>query len=443
MGTDRLHLPDPVWDRISEAVGFLEKATERGFGRADCPLLLALRSGPPVLGGHTMETIRALGITDDIEEILRRGPGETALTDRMCNGFREQFERTVGHGAPADPWDQLRSAILAVLSSERSQRAYRRSRGVDIERAVVTIQAMVFGNRDEWSGSGVLITRNPLNGSPDPYGQWTPIGRAAAGQRAETQPLMVLGETMPRVYVDLLDLGRRLEHVDRTVQDIEFTVDGGKLWLGPTRPAVGTPEAVLRHAMQLHREGLLDVDETLRRIEPQQVRALLRPRLDPLAVTTADVVATGLPEGSGLITGCVLTEAQQVLERAAAGQAVIFARATTDNADTTAITKAAAVLTDLGGLTSHAAVACRKHNVPGIVGCGNETVTVLAGQTVTVDATLGTVYRGELPIVPAADRHDADLSQLAELLGVDAADTPVFLLPDILRRRRNQTGAGS
>jgi pyruvate,orthophosphate dikinase len=360
--------------------------------------------------------------------------------------FVEQFAEVVGGAAPADPWDQLRAAIDAVFRSWRSERArwYRGDRGIpDDGGTAVTVQAMVFGNLDDRSGAGVLFSRNPLTGDAEPYGEWLPRGQGedVVSGRADALPLAAMAERMPEAYSSLMAAMTTLERDGRDVQDIEFTVQSGTLWLLQTRAAKRSPEAAVRLAVALHDEGVLTVAEALDRVTAEQVEVLLRPRVDPAALAGAEVLAGGKPACPGVATGVVVTDADEAEDRAdpadgSPGEDVVLARPTTDPDDVRGMSVSRAVITELGGSTSHAAVVCRELGVPCVVGCGAGGVTALAGRTVTVDGAAGAVYRGALPVLDAGTLDDPDL---ARLTGWARAETgmPDGSLPALLRARRS------
>ncbi|NKY31465.1 pyruvate, phosphate dikinase [Nocardia speluncae] len=434
-------LPPEVWDAVPAAVAELETATGRRFGAGPRPLLLSVRSGAATSMPGMMDTVLNLGTNDEVERALADEFGDTAFAADTHRRFRAQFEQVVGRTPVADPWEQLRGAIEAVIDSWRSPRAvgYRESRGLSHDAGTaVTVQAMVFGNLDDRSGTGVLFTRNPLSGDAEPYGEWLPRGQGedVVSGRADALPLAELAAAMPEVHADLLAAAARLEADARDVQDIEFTVERGALWLLQSRVAKRTPEAAIRHAVLLRQAGLITTGEALDRVTPEQARALLDPRLDRAEPAATAAVATGKPACPGIATGRVVTDSGEAEERADRGEAVILARPTTDPDDVMAMSVAAAVITELGGSTSHAAVVCREMAVPCVVGCGTGSLMVLAGQTVTVDATAGAVYPGELTVVSGAPADDPDIALLTRWARAESPDSATGSLPDLLLRRK-------
>jgi pyruvate,orthophosphate dikinase len=398
-------VPAQVWARLPDLVRGLERATGRAFGRGPRPLLLSVRSGAAVSMPGMMDTVLNVGLTPEIEPAL--GP-HGADTHRRFTG---QFEEVVGGRPPADPWDQLRAAITAVLESWMSPRAvaYRTRQGLGHEAGTaVTVQAMVFGNRDGRSGTGVVFSRDPVGGGAEVYGEWLPGGQGeelVAG-RADARPLGDLHAVLPGAYRELREWVRVLERDGRDVQDVEFTVESGTLWLLQSRVAKRSPEAAVRHAVAMAREGLISREEALARVE--HVGALLRPVIEPGAAAAGTVLARGKPAGPGVGIGVV------VGDTVAAQGDVVLARRTTDPRDVPVMAVAQAVVTELGGSTSHAAVVCRELGVPCVVGCGSGALTALDGQLVTVDGSSGLVYAGALPTVRGGIGVEADLAVLAE-----------------------------
>jgi pyruvate,orthophosphate dikinase len=439
-------LPTGVADEVASAMTHLEQRTGRRFGHIERPLLVSVRSGAPISMPGMMDTVLNLGMNSPIEFALANETGDAAYAADTRHRFVEQFGKVVGTAPPENPWEQLELAIRAVLDSWHSKRAqaYRRSRGIPEDGGTaVTVQAMVFGNLDDRSGTGVLFSRDPLTGGAEPYGEWLLRGQGedVVSGRKDARHLDELAETMPAVHRELLAATTVIERHGRDMQDIEFTVQSGTLWLLQSRAAKRSPQAALRCAMQLHREGVISTGEALDRLTVEHVKALQQPSLDPAAVATSPPVASGKPASPGIATGIVVTDADQAEELADEGRDVILARPTTDPDDVAAMSVSVAVLTELGGSTSHAAVVCREMAVPCIVGCGTGSVTALAGQVVTVDADSGTVHLGELPTRPLVSLQDEDLRTLAQWLREDLdVDDPAADVVAMIERRRNRGG---
>ena len=444
-------VPADVWAQLPGALAELERATGRTFGAGASPLLVSVRSGAAVSMPGMMDTVLNLGMSGAVRDALAAESGDAAFAEDTSRRFAEQFAKVVGQPAPSEPWEQLRLAVAAVFRSWRSTRAtaYRRDRGIPEDGGTaVTVQAMVFGNLDDRSGTGVLFSRDPLTGAAEPYGEWLPRGQGedVVSGRADALPLAELAAAQPQAHAELLAAAARLERTGRDVQDIEFTVQAGTLWLLQARAAKRSPEAAVRHAVALHAEGLISPVEALDRVTADQVEALLRPRVDPRAAAAAEVLATGKPACPGIGIGVAATEAEQAEDLADAGTDVVLARPTTDPDDVAAMSLAAAVVTDLGGSTSHAAVVCREMAVPCVVGCGPGTSARLAGRTVTVDGGTGTVYLGALPVVPPGALDDPDLRQLTEWarteVGTEAGAVSELPLTALLRARRSAARPG-
>jgi pyruvate,orthophosphate dikinase len=435
-------VPADVLDALPEAMAGLEAATGRTFGGGERPLLVSVRSGAAISMPGMMDTVLNLGMTDDVQKALGAADPDYAADTRRR--FVDQFAKVVGRPAPEDPWDQLHVAIEAVFSSWHSERAqwYRRYAGIpDDGGTAVTVQAMVFGNLDDRSGTGVLFSRNPLTGDASVYGEWLQRGQGedVVSGHANAQPLSTMADSMPEAHDALMTATATLERDGRDVQDIEFTVENGTLWLLQTRAAKRSPEAAVRIAVQMQQEGILSETEALDRVTAEQVEALLRLRIDPAAIEDAQVVAIGKPACPGIAIGVVVTDAEEAEGRAdpvnGPGDDVVLARQTTDPDDVGGMSASKAVITELGGSTSHAAVVCREMGVVCVVGCGVGTVTALAGQTVTVDGAAGAVYEGALPVVDASSLDDPNLSQLTEWARAEVgADSGA--LPALLRSRK-------
>jgi pyruvate,orthophosphate dikinase len=357
--------------RLPEAIAHLERVTGRTFGGGERPLLVSVRSGAPISMPGMMDTILNLGMTSDVQAALAKATGSDAYAADTKRRFEEQFEHVVGEPAPADPWDQLRRAIAAVFDSWHSDRAvvYRRERQIPEHLGTaVTVQAMVFGNLDDRSGTGVLFSRDPTGASTDPYGEWLPMGQGEDVVSGNFDPLHLdeLSKAMPDVHEQLLAAARRLDKHHDSAMDIEFTVESGRLWLLQSRKA---------------------------KVHSQDVG----PTADAEARAGATVLASGKPACPGFVTGTVVTDVDEAEERALEGEDIILARVTTNPHDVSAMSVVAGILTEVGGATSHAAVVSRELNVPCIVGIGTGTTAALAGQVVTLDARTGEVLEGAVP----------------------------------------------
>jgi pyruvate,orthophosphate dikinase len=415
-----------VRTEIEAGIAWLEGETGRSFGGSSRPLLVAVRSGAAVSMPGMMDTVLDLGINWETEAALAREARDPAFAAQTHERFRELFARIVlrgsGEEVPHDPREQLRRAVIAVFESSRSRRAraYRKHHGLaDDLPTAVTVQAMVFGNLDDRSGTGVLFTRNPLTGEPVPYGEF--LARAqgedvVSGARTPA-PLDSLAALVPQAHEELLAAGRLLEDVEGDVQDVEFTIERGTLFFLQTRTAKRSADAAVRIAVDLAREGRIGKDEAIGRVTVAQVRAVLRPRLAPNARSAARVLARGEPASPGVGAGAVVEDCDEAEQRAAEGERVVLVRPTTSPEDVHGIIAAQAIITEVGGSTSHAAVVSRSLDKPCIVGCGPGTAAALAGRNVTVDGERGEVLEGVLDLEEPREQDHPYLAQLAAWAG--------------------------
>jgi pyruvate,orthophosphate dikinase len=273
---------------------------------------------------------------------------------------------------------------------------------------------MVFGNLGEASGTGVFFTRDPLTGAPEPYGEWLPGGQGedvVSGTHA-VQSLADLAAQLPDVHAELLGAGRVLERENGDVQDIEFTVERGRLFLLQTRSAKRSPAAAVRTAVDFAEADLVDRTTALQRVTPEQVASVLQPRLAPGAAEAAEVLARGEPACPGVATGVVVGNSEAADAAAAEGRAVVLVRPTTSPEDISGMIAARAVVTELGGSTSHAAVVTRALGRPCVVGIGTGVTAGWSGREVTIDATRGVVYAGRLTTEAVRAEDDPALSRL-------------------------------
>lgn len=414
-------LDDALWARIADHVRWLETRCGRRLGAASRPLLVSVRSG----GAHSMpgmmDTILDLGMGPAVEGALALEHGRATRAREIGRRFVAQYRKVVLGGradpVPEDPWVQLRAAVAAVFASWRSPRAqaYRRARGLsDAAGTAVTIQAMVFGDADARSGTGVLFSRNPIDGNPPAWGEWLPgaQGEEVVSGTHTPSPLAALREQLPAVFAQLIEAGTRLERDARDIQDIEFTVESGHLWLLQTRTAKRSPQAALRAAVAFAEAGLVSREEAVRRLSAEQVRRLPSLMLAAAEAAQRAPAATGEPACPGIASGLVVLDAAEAQALARTGQATILARTITSPDDLPGILAADGLLTEQGGSTSHAAVVCRELGRPCVVGCGPGSVTSLAGVRVTLDGASGRVWRGELALEPGEERWNDDASKL-------------------------------
>lgn len=434
--------PASLAAEIDAGIAWLEGQTGRTFGKGPRPLLVSVRSGAAVSMPGMMDTVLNLGITDATEVDLAADsadPGFARDTHRrfldlyahiVLKGdlqidvegsppaWRTMIERETGRVIPFDVREQLKLAIHAVFESWNSRRArrYREHHGIphDIGTAVA-VQAMVFGNGVGRSGTGVLFSRNPLSGARQPYGEYLAgaQGEDIVSGKHTPRPLGEMRDMMPEVYDELLAAAEMLEREGGDVQDIEFTVQNGSLYLLQSRAAKRSPGAAARIAVDMVNEGMIGPDEALTRVSSEQVRTLLSPQLADGAADGSPPVLGGEAASPGVGVGIVVMDSDEAERRAALGDAVVLARATTSPNDLHGMIAACAILTEHGGSTSHAAVVGRALGRPCIVGCGEGTLAALAGQTVTVDGQTGKVYLGSLPVVTPSEDEDVILRQLS------------------------------
>ena len=438
-------LPDGLVDELFAGIAILEAETGRRFGSSERPLLFSIRSGAAVSMPGMLDTVLNLGINEGIETALARESGDAAFARDTHRRFHEMYARIVlkagldrlapegsieewnaavaEAGAvgpvPAAPNDQLVGAVRAVFDSWNGRRAqrYRKHHGLpDDAGTAVTVQAMVFGNLGQRSGTGVLFTRNPLTGVPEPYGEY--LARAqgedvVSGQRTP-QGLDALASSLPDAHTALIDAARRLEALNRDVQDIEFSVQEDALYLLQTRTAARAPAAAVRIAVDLVNEGTISTDEALTRVSAARVRTLLMPRLAEGAAETALLLAEGEGASPGVGIGEVVLDANSAEARGEAGEDVVLVRPTTSPEDVHGMVAARAVVTATGGATSHAAVVSRSLGVPCVVGCGDGVIAALDGKRVTVDGKAGQVFDGALPVAVPSETDDPLLREIAD-----------------------------
>ncbi|MEU8899106.1 pyruvate, phosphate dikinase [Nocardia sp. NPDC048505] len=430
----RGELGDEIWAGVRAGIAALERGTGREFGGATRPLLVSVRSGAAVSMPGMMDTVLNLGMTTQAERALLAETGNPRYASDTHRRFLAQYREIVlgdpRAEVPADPWAQLRGAIVAVFRSWESARAraYRRNRGVsDQLGTAVTVQAMVFGNLDEHSGTGVLFSRNPNTGATPAFGEWLAGGQGedVVSGRTTPRPLGDLAQALPAVHADLLAAAALLERDGRDIQDIEFTVESGRLWLLQSRPAKRSARAAVRAAVAMTEEGLIDAETALRRVSPEQLRTVLRPESG--AETGAMPLARGESACPGLASGVAVTDPDEAETRAAAGEDVVLVRATTSPDDLHGMIAARAIVTELGGATSHAALVSRELGRPCVVGCGPGVVAALAGRTVTVDGGAGVVLLGEVAGKPVEQAVIEDVARLADWAGVAPGELPAAL----------------
>jgi pyruvate, orthophosphate dikinase len=437
-------LPSGLEDQVAEHIARLEHTTGTRFGDDADPLLVSVRSGAAISMPGMMDTILNVGLNDvavgglagatgneefafDCYRRLIQMYGETVDgvsfergetdVERLKAAYRQQ----TGHDFPQDAREQLRRAIIAVFDSWKSPRAqvYRRTYDIpdDIGTAVNVVQ-MVFGNKGDRSATGVCFTRDPSTGEQGVYGEYLVNAQGediVAGTRTP-QPVEEMRERLPEAFGQLVETMARLEHHYRDMQDIEFTIEDGKLYLLQTRSAKRTAAAALKAAVDMSAEGLITRDEAIARIDPGQLDQLLHPMLDPKA--EFEVSARGLNASPGAASGRVVLDADTAEERGKAGESVILVRWETTPDDIHGLIQAKGVLTAHGGMTSHAAVVARGMGKPCVAGCEGLEIDVEArtlrigghdlreGDTITIDGGTGRVIIGAVRLVPPQINED-------------------------------------
>ncbi|KAA8969194.1 pyruvate, phosphate dikinase [Mycobacterium sp.] len=410
---------DAIWPDVLDALARLEAETSRTFGAGPAPLLLSVRSGAAMSMPGMMDTVLNLGMCDAVEQALAAQAGTTFAHDTRQR-FTRCYRRIVADAVPDDPSLQLRAAIEAVFMSWRSPRAvaYRAHHDLDDRLGTAAVvQAMVFGNMGTKSGAGVIFSRNPMTGADDEFGEWRPGGQGdeVVSGTADVEPITGLRDQQPKVYGELTAAARTLEQIHREAQEVEFTVEDGTLWLLQTRTAQRSPQATVRVALRLRREGLIDDTEVLRRVSPTDVEALLRPTLQPETRLGAKLLAKGLAAAPGVASGRAYTDVQAAVAAADNGDDVILVRHHTSPEDIHGMLVARGVVTETGGATSHAAVVSRELGRVAVVGCGPGIVESLAGRLITVDGDVGEVRDGILPLSAWSEQDSPELRELSEI----------------------------
>src|SRR5208283_2794412 len=495
--------PPDLAAQVDEAVAEVGRQTGRVFGDAAYPLLLSVRSGARASMPGMMDTVLNLGLNDasvetlakssgderfaydsyrrfiqmyshvvldvddhefeDILEHYKDGKGYTLDTDLRAKDWRAvivdykaKVVESTGKPFPQDPREQLWGAIGAVFSSWMTPRAVSYRRLHDIPGnlgTAVTIQAMVFGNMGETSATGVAFTRNPSTGARELYGEFlsnaqgedvvaglrTPqyITEAARLTAAAQEPSMEA--TLPEMFAEFASAADRLEKHYRDMQDMEFTVERGKLWMLQTRKGKRTSKAALRIAVDMTNEGLIGKEEAITRVDPASLEQLLHPTLDPDA--PREVVATGLPASPGAASGEIVFNASDAEQMKSAGRKVILVRIETSPEDILGMHAAEGILTTRGGMTSHAAVVARGMGKPCVSGAGTIRVnyakatmtaagrTFNKGDMLTIDGATGQVIKGVVemrqPELSGEFTILMDWADAVRRMGVRAnADTP-------------------
>ncbi|MBK1878612.1 pyruvate, phosphate dikinase [Pelagicoccus mobilis] len=466
--------PESLQSQMETAIAKMEKEMGTKFGATDgMPLLVAVRSGARDSMPGMMDTILNLGLNDDSVEALTKatdnprfawdcyrrfiqmygdvvlgvqaGPDEdiepfegviegfkhekygkdvidSSLTaedqQELVKRFKELVKVRTGKGFPTDPWEQLRGAAGAVFGSWMNDRAmvYRQKYGIPAEwGTAVNVQAMVFGNTGETSGSGVAFTRNPANGENEFYGEFLVNAQGedvVAGVRTPN-PVAELQEVMPKSYKELLQVRKKLEKHFKDVQDVEFTIQEGKLYMLQTRNGKRTAAAALKFSIDMVKERLINWETAVLRNPADQLDQLLAPIFDLADVKKAKQIATGLPAGPGAASGKIYFNAERAVDAEARGEKVLLTRVETSPEDLRGMIAAEGILTARGGVSSHAALVARQMGKVCVCGAAElqidydkKILTVgkqkfKEGDYLSIDGTSGAVYAGEIKAAPS------------------------------------------
>lgn len=453
--------PDGMWQQTLEALAKVEAATGKGFGKKENPLLVSVRSGAKFSMPGMMDTVLNLGLNEETLQGMaaltgnerfaydayrrfiqmfgkivlgidperfehsfnsfKKKAGAVLDTDlgvdtlkEVCVSFKEIVKEVTGEEFPSDPLVQLERAIRAVFASWNGRRAvdYRRVHKIpDDLGTAVNVVAMVFGNMGNDSGTGVAFTRNPSTGEKVIFGEYLPNAQGedvVAGIRTPRK-ISQLQEDMPEVYNQFIKVAEMLERHYKDVQDLEFTIERGRLWMLQTRNAKRTGAAAVQIAVDMVHEGLIDKATAVLRVEPGHLDQLLHPMIDPAA--EFEVLATGLPASPGAAYGKVVFSPDEAEEMAHAGEKVVLVRIETSPEDFHGMVAAQAIVTARGGMTSHAAVVARGMGKCCVAGCdalqidyaAEEFVvgshTIRKGDYITVDGSSGRIIAGQVPLI--------------------------------------------
>src|SRR5438552_4871360 len=465
--------PKELKAQVEKALDHVGKLTGKAFGDAKNPLLVSVRSGGRASMPGMMDTVLNLGLNDqtvealanlsgdrrfaydsyrrfitmysdvvlgfehhhfeDILDTFKDGQGYALDTDltaddwvELVGKYKEAVERETGSPFPQDPHAQLWGAIGAVFSSWMNARAVTYRKLHDIPESwgtAVNVQAMVFGNMGETSATGVAFTRNPSTGESKLYGEFlinaqgedvvagirTPQDITEEARKESGSDKPSRESAMPDAFKQLTRIYTMLEKHYRDMQDMEFTVEQGKLWMLQTRGGKRTAKAALRIAVELANEGLITRQDAVSRIDPASLDQLLHPTIDPAA--KRDVIATGLPASPGAASGEIVCSSDEADKLQADGRNVILVRIETSPEDIHGMHAAEGILTTRGGMTSHAAVVARGMGKPCVSGCGTIRVdygrgtmsigsrTFKTGDVITIDGSLGQVLAGRMPMI--------------------------------------------
>ena len=458
-------IPDYVWNDVVAHLHEVEKLTGKEFGGKGMPLLVSVRSGARTSMPGMMDTILNLGLNDDTVEAMVKATGnerfaydsyrrfilmftniakghprtemdkmldklkedngyklDTEVTAEQLKGlvakYKEYYKSVFGEEFPTDPYVQLKEAVAAVFRSWDNPRAnvYRQMNGIPYEwGTAVNVQSMVFGNMGEDSGTGVAFSRSPSTGEKKIYAEFLPNAQGEDVVAGVRTPLHIdeLEKRMPEVYKEFMATITRMENYFHDMQDMEYTIEKGKLFFLQARNGKRTARAALKIACDLVDEGLIDEKEAVLRVEPKQLNDLLHPTFDEADLKKHDAVIHGLPASPGAGTGAIVFTAEECKAQHDAGKKVVLVRAETSPEDIIGMVNSEAILTARGGMTSHAAVVARSMGKCCVAGATEIVVDEEAkvvkvgdrvfheGDILSVNGSTGLVYEGEIKMVPA------------------------------------------
>ena len=458
-------IPDYVWNDVVAHLHEVEKLTGKEFGGKGMPLLVSVRSGARTSMPGMMDTILNLGLNDDTVEAMVKATGnerfaydsyrrfilmftniakghprtemdkmldklkedngyklDTEVTSEQLKGlvakYKEYYKSVFGEEFPTDPYVQLKEAVAAVFRSWDNPRAnvYRQMNGIPYEwGTAVNVQSMVFGNMGEDSGTGVAFSRSPSTGEKKIYAEFLPNAQGEDVVAGVRTPLHIdeLEKRMPEVYKEFMATITRMENYFHDMQDMEYTIEKGKLFFLQARNGKRTARAALKIACDLVDEGLIDEKEAVLRVEPKQLNDLLHPTFDEADLKKHDAVIHGLPASPGAGTGAIVFSAEECKAQHDAGKKVVLVRAETSPEDIIGMVNSEAILTARGGMTSHAAVVARSMGKCCVAGATEIIVDEEAkivkvgdrvfheGDILSVNGSTGLVYEGEIKMVPA------------------------------------------
>lgn len=446
--------------QVKKGIAFLERVTGKKFGDPSKPLLVSVRSGARVSMPGMMDTVLNLGINDKVAEGLANLTGDRRFSldayrrfiqmfgnvvkgvphesfedvleelkeekgvrldtelneknlEKLIERYREVYKKYTNEEFPQDPEEQLWMAIKAVFESWNNKRAieYRKLHNIpDTWGTACNVQTMVFGNMGNDSATGVAFSRNPSNGKKEIFGEYLVNAQGedvVAGIRTP-KSISELKKEMPKAYNELVNIFRKLEKHYKEMQDMEFTIERGKVYMLQTRVGKRTPRAKVKIAVDMVKERLITKEEAIKRVLPEDIDHLLHPQIPDSF--KGETLAKGLPASPGAAKGKVVFDADRAAELGSQGESVILVRVETSPDDIHGMARSKGILTARGGMTSHAAVVARGMGLPCVVGCESLNINysrklfevdgkvVKEGDLITIDGTTGKVYLGDVPV---------------------------------------------